>query len=233
MKQIKTEPQYKVVKLKELYGVGLEIVEANNLYDIWKTIPKGQAGSFDQMIKQNINPKKYQDWWLSAENTFKDASLNFLRFKKNIVRHDPRSNETIGFAGYLLMALDEVERMIDKPELLEAYILSSKRAQTWPEVTYEKGLVVQGNESHKFSDTSAIKMMDELWSKRKITKPDKAIVRAGESTPWSVFPKSIDSSKATAQAINKSMRLKSINLAVTYPKKLNGLQIVASQKPAN
>lgn len=230
MKQIKTESQYKVIKLKELYETGLEIVETNNLYDIWKTIPKGETGSFNQMIKQNINPKKYQDWWIHAETTFRDGSLNFLRFKKNIVRHDQRSNETVGFAGFLLLALDEIEHMIDMPVLLDAYILSSRRSQTWPEIIYQKGTVTQGDNQHKFSDTNAINMLDELWTKRKIIKPDKSIVRAGEATTWDSLPKTVDSSKGTAQAINKSMRLKSINLAVTYPKKLRGLQVVVTQK---
>jgi len=219
--------------LKKLYEQGLEIVETNNLYGAPRKIPKNQSESFNEMMRQNIYPAIYKRWWDTAESYFSNNSLNFLRFKKKIYAIESSSDYDVGHAGYLLTALDELEKMIDKPSYSEAYKLSAKRVQRWPGVDYKNGVIRQGDKFHKFSNEAAINMLNKLWIKRRIIQPDKTTVSMGEVTAWSEFTKTIDSNKGTAQAINKSMREKGITLSVIYPKRLNGLLLIATQKRTN
>jgi len=222
MKQAKT--------IRQLYEQGLEIVETNNLYGVWRKIPNAKDKSFDEMSRQNIYPATYKKWWIDAEKCFSKNLLNFLRFKKKVFAVDSQSDYGVGHAGYLLMALDELEKIIDDSKYQQSYMLSAKKVQQWPEVEYENGIVRQGNKLHQFSNIAAKSMLGTLWPKRQIVQPDSIILRVGKVTDWGTFAKSIGSNKGTVQAINKSMREKAITLRVIYPKRINGLLLVVTQK---
>ncbi len=221
------------VKLKGLYESGLEIVESNGLYNVWKTIPKGLDKSFGEMIRQNVNPKTYDQWWLNAEGVFRDNSLNYLRFKKAVFRNGGSEDYGIGRASRLLMALDELEKIIDSQSYLAGYKLTTKKPQQWPEIHHKDGAILQGGRQHKFSDNDAIKVLDQLWSKREIIRPDETVFKEGQPVEWKKLGKSIDRNKSIAQAVNKSMRQKGITLRIVYPKRLNGLMVIVKEKRTN
>lgn len=218
------------LELKLVHEKGLVIVESQNLYGSWKKIPKGQRGSFNEMVKQNFNQKLYLDWWNEVEKVFSDNSLNFLRLKRKVFTHDNSDNYGVGHATRLMVGLDIIEKLIDKDEFLRSYKLTKPAVQQWQKIEYDGKTIKQGSDKlHTFSDDGCIRMLRVLWKDRLIVRAADDIIPEPSVHDWNEFGKRIDTTKATAQAINKAMREKKITLRVKYPKRANGLYLLATQ----
>lgn len=225
-----TKSKNTVFELKKLYEKGEIIVEAQNLYGSWKKIPKGQRGSFNEMVKQNFNQKLYFEWWSEVEKVFSENDLNFLRLKRKVFTHDTSENYGVGHASRLMSALDIIETLIDRDEQLNSFKLTKPAVQQWHKIEFDGKTVNQGvNKSHTFTDEACIEMLKKLWNDRHIVRAvDKAELPPSVHE-WKEFGKRVDTTKATAQAINKAMREKHITLRVKYPQKANGLYLLATQ----
>lgn len=230
---LKEKQKTNLSTIKRLYEDALEIFDSRDFYTMKRKIPKHTAGSFDEMVRQNSNPAVYKDWWMRAEECFKQLGLNFLRFKRTVASVESSDEYGISYAGYLALAIDELQKMITDPNYLDSYGLSKRKPQSWPEITHKNGLIVQGDRFHKFSNSEAILILNKLWDNRRILRPDKTVAKEGQPLAWSALPKSADSNKSTAQAVNKSMREKGITLLITYPKKIDGLLLVVTEKRTN
>lgn len=225
-----TKSKNTLLELKLVHEKGLVIVESQNLYGSWKKIPKGQRGSFNEMVKQNFNQKLYLDWWNEVEKVFSDNSLNFLRLKRKVFTHDNSDSYGIGHATRLMAGLDIIENLIEKDEFLLSYKLTKPAAQQWQKIEYDGKTIKQGTDKlHTFSDGGCIRMLRILWEDRLIVRAADNINHEPSVHDWNEFGKRIDTTKATAQAINKAMREKKITLRVKYPKRANGLYLIAAQ----
>jgi len=219
---------------KRLYEVALEIVDERNLYGIKQQIKKHADGSFGEYLKQTYKTEVYEQWWIDLQQTFANVNLNFLRFKKKIILREMDDGYEIAPPGYLLQAIVELEKMISDKDYLDDYRLSAKATQSWPSIKYSKGLVNNGVEIHnftKFDNKDAIQMLDRLWAGRQVISPTNAKLKEASPISWKEAGfTNIGSGKATANAINKAMREKNINLRVKFPKNTKGVFVRLQQK---
>jgi hypothetical protein len=221
-------------ELKRLYEAALEIVDERNLYNIKQQIKKHTDGSFGEYLKQTYKTEIYNDWWIDVQQSFSKVNLNFLRFKKKIILGEIDEGYEIAPPGYLLRAIVELERIISNKDYLDEYMLSPKTKQSWPTITYSKGLVNNSVDIHnftKFDNKAAIQMLDRLWVGRQVISPTNSLLRKAKPISWKELGfTNIGSGKATANAINKAMREKQINLRVKFPKNSKGVYVRLQQK---
>jgi hypothetical protein len=221
-------------EVKRLYEAALEIVDERNLYTIKQQIQKHVDGSFGEYLRQNFKAEVYEQWWNDLQHSFAKVGLNFLKFKKHIMLTKKKDEHEIAPPGYLMIAIVELERMISGKDYLDDYKLSAKATQSWPNVKYRKGVVDNGVDIHdfkKYDNKDAIELLDKLWVGRKVVSPTNTLLKEGKPTKWEELGTlNKDSVKSTANAINKAMRDKHINLRIKHPVKVEGVFLWLQQK---
>lgn len=226
---------HQINALKILYEAALEIVDEQNLYSTMRKIKKNDEG-FEEYYSQILKSKStiYEQWWIDLQQSFAKAGLNFLRFKKKMLLREDKDGYAIAPPGYLLHAIAELELMISNKAYLSNYLLSTKAKQVWPTIKYSKGVVDNGIEIHdfkRFDNKDAIQMLDRLWTGRQVISPTSAELKASIPISWNeVGFTNVGSGKSTANAINKAMREKRINLRVKFPRNSKGVFIRLQQK---
>lgn len=223
--------------VRRVYQDGLALFSATGLHGAPKRVPKaGEPGfddnSFEQYMRQNWQPHRFDSWWQDLKNCFSDHRLNYLRFEKKVMDVDASQHSIYPVANFV-RAIDEIEHMATDTAYFHTYILTERPTIEWPEIKFDGQTVTQGLKSHTFENEDCIQLLNALWDDRETQLPDeKTVSRRGTVLPWTdPLNKSKDGTKATCQAINKPMREKGISLRVTYPKKAGGVVLIATEQP--